>query len=388
MLAANELTQRLLSQARGTTVDEYATDQSAKSIRRFLKKKNQEYEQARARVEYDGQVIHCVAIDKAFIEKRHRDREEELARIDPLCSGAPDAGLLSTINKGVLWEVDLKHLATRYASLKAQITALTTIGKQRLDDVPVVIGCDWEFNAWACPAEPYGDFIMVNFGFIQAYCYVAMFFEMLDECKEVAEKNRTSGIIASSMIWMAATVLGYKPFQWDNLSLPLFERDRLSKAVKHPTDRLKQALTAVDAFAMLHECGHIACGHTDRLREWLLDKNPSESERLERFRQMRAMEFEADRFACQWFCSQGGPGRDCIDALLILFSMLRLCEDRRNPLKSLTSTHPCATDRFRRCLKEIGEDEDDGGGFFKNMVRVIFVTARRRVEWQESLKKM
>jgi hypothetical protein len=386
MLAANELTQRLLSQAHGTNVHEYAADQSAKSICRFLKKKNQEYQQRGARVEYDGRIIRCVSIDKSSLEERVRGHAVKLADIDPLCTGAPDAGLLSAIRSGVIWWYDLEHLAARYASMKGKVTALASIGKQRLDNVPVVIGGDWEFNAWACPAESYGDFIMVNFGFILAYSYAAMFFEMLDEAKEAAEKGGASGIITSSMIWMAAQVLGYEPFQWDNLRLPTSEQDQIWNTVQHPTDRLKHTIYAVDGFAMLHECGHIACGHTDRLREWLLDRNPSESEKLERFRQMRAMEFEADEFACQWICSQGAPGPDCFYSLVILFSMLRLCEDGRNPLTSLSSTHPCAMDRFRRCLEVFGDDDDDGVCFLEKIVRMIVDSARRRLEWQESLK--
>ncbi len=386
MLAANELTQLLLSQAHGTNVHEYAADQSAKSIRRFLKKKNQEYEQAGAHVEYDGQVIRCVAIDKTSLKERFKGHLDGLARIDPLWSGAPDAEIMSSINNGVIWWHDLKHLAARYASVKDKVTTLASIGKQRLDNVPVVIGGDWEFNAWACPAESHGDFIMVNFGFIQAYCYAAMFFEMLDELKEATEKDQASGIVTSSMIWMAATALGYEPFQWSNLMLPSSEYDRLWNTIQHPPDHLKHAMYAVDAFAMLHECGHIAFGHTDRLREWLLNKNPSESEKLERFRQMREMEFEADSFACQWIYSQGGLGRDGVDALFILFSMLRLCEDGRIPMKSLSSTHPCAIERFRRCFETFGDDFDDRVCLLEKMVRIIVNSARRRLEWQESLK--
>lgn len=386
MLAANELTQRLLSQARGTTVYEYAADLSAKSIRRFLKKKNLQYEQGRASVEYDGQVIRCVAIDKASFKERFRGHMAELAGIDPLCYVSPGDEILPGNNK-VLWWYDLKHLAERYTSLKTQVMGLTTIGEHRLDDVPVVIGGDWEFNAGACPAESYGDFIMVNFGIIHAYSYAAMFFEMLEELKDAAEKGQSSGVITSSMIWMAASALGYETFQWDNLMLPMSEHDRLWNVLQHPSDQLKHAISVFDAFVMLHECGHIACGHTDRLREWLLDKNPSESERLEQFRQMRAMEFEADRFACESICSQGRPGRECFHALLILFSMLRLCEDGRNPHKSLTSTHPCAADRFRRSLKKFGvDDDDDGGGWLEKIVRMISDSARRRLEWQKSLK--
>ncbi len=133
MLAANRLTQNLLAQASGMTVQEYALEQSAQSMRRFVEKINREYEPTGLRVEYDGQTIRCLTLDGHSFEERLRSHEADLASLDPLCSGAPYPGLLSAINDGVVWWYDLKHLASRYRHLKDQVTTFAVKNNHQID---------------------------------------------------------------------------------------------------------------------------------------------------------------------------------------------------------------------------------------------------------------
>ena len=146
-------------------------------------------------------------------------------------------------------------------------------------------------------------------------------------------------------------------------------------------------MAAMDAFAMLHECGHIACGHTDRSRQWQPEESLTEAEKVDRYAEMTRFEFEADRFACQSLLTGGPVGKECFHALLIVFSTLRLCEGQRNARSLLTSTHPSATDRLRRCFETLGGDADREVDLLERIVNGILHAARQRVEWQERLRE-
>ena len=386
MLAATDWTESLLAGLHAVDARDYAAQQSARSIHRLVARKNSLYGAAGLRLEYDGQIIRCVSSNVESIRGRVAQHERELLGVDPLSHGTTE-WFTANMEGNVVWWHDLQALERRYAHMKEQVVPLTAVGRTRLQDVPVVVGGDWEFNAWACPAQPTGHFIMVNYGFVYAYCYAVLFFDMLDECREAAEAGQAKGLATSSMLWMAATALGYEPFQWDNLSLPASESDRVWSAVQSPPDELAHAIAAVDAFAVLHECGHIACGHTDRLRHWPAEEGLTAPEREQRRAEMRAFEFEADKFACESILSSGPPGSDSMHALLILFSMLRLCEEQRNVRSLLTSTHPSATDRLRRCFETLGQDADGMVALLDRIVKMITDAARRRVEWQERLRE-
>ena len=287
------------------------------------------------------------------------------------------------ISGNVVWWHDLLSLRSRYRAVKTKVdnaASLSGVDRQGLKNVPVVLGGDWEFNAWACPAGEYGDFIMVNWGFMHSYTYAAMFIEALDEARQASEAGEARGIVASSMIWMAASALGYEALQYDNLSLPHSERDRIWQSVQRPSGRLAHAIAVIDAFTMLHECGHIAKGHLKARRNWQLDEILTAKDRAERHEQMRAFEFEADAFACDILRSVDRDGRAYVEPLLILFSMMRLCEGRSSP--SLVSTHPAAAARFRACLEALGQDAEAKCQFLEMLVEFVVDTSKRRLEWQ------
>jgi hypothetical protein len=379
MLAANEKTRQLLDGLAGTSVQEFADRHSAESIRRFSDRMSRRYVPAGLRVEYDGKVLRCVASRDHSLNERASRYEQEIVRIDPLQKGH-SAWIQNEIKGNVVWWYDLLALQTHYRDVKSRVTSLVVDERERLENVPVVLGGDWEFNAWACPAGDYGDFIMVNWGFVHSYSYAAMFMEILDEARQATEVGNASGIFTSSMIWAAATSLGYEAFQWDNLSLPPNECDKIWESLQRPSERLASAIALMDAFTMLHECGHIAKGHLKALRDWKTEDFLNTDEREDRYRQMRAFEFEADAFACQALRSLNKNGGGCFEPLLILFSMLRLCEDRTVP--TLTATHPNAAARFRGCLEALGENADSGVRLLERFAEVATNAAKSRLQWQ------
>lgn len=354
---------------------------AARSIRRFVKRLNDSYLKAGLRAEYDGRLIRCVVTDTELWHRRIASHEAHLGVIDPLCTAISSRAIDQT-RQGVAWWYDLASLRARYDEMKHKVSSIAVANRERLADVPVVVGGDWEFNAWACPAGATGDFIMVNFGFIHAYCYAAMFLEMIDEARQAAEDGQSRGIVASSMIWMAAHALGYEALQWDNLALPPSEYDRIWNDVQHPSERLEHSITLIDAFALLHECGHIACGHTDVFRQWQPIESLDDRAKEERLRQSRDFEFEADAFACQSLRSLSADGKGFVEPLLILFSMLRLCEDKRNAQSALTMTHPVASDRFRACLVAFGQETEKSCRLLEMTVELALTASRRRVGWQ------
>lgn len=383
MLAATQRNRALLGGVTATDVRRYAETESNKSIQRFVDRANARYQTAGLRVEHDGHVIRCVIVDAGCWQDRVRRREQQLAGADPWAEATTD--WLLRQGEHILWWHDLPSLQERFLGVKCRVAASAISGRDRLAAVPVVVGGDWEFNAWACPAGTVGDFIMLNPGFIHSYSYAAMFIDMMGEVEQAARSGGAEGLVTSSMIWMAATALGYEPFQWENLSLPPTECDRIWDSVQHPTDRLGSAIALIDAFAMLHECGHIACGHTDSLRRWSDEETLDTTGLLSRYAQMREFEFEADAFACNSLKTLGIDEKACVEPLLILFSMLRLCEDARDPASSLTATHPLAKDRLHRCIGVMGQDGDAISRLMTDIVSLVVKASRKRVEWQSSL---
>lgn len=383
MLAANRTTRELLDTPSGPSIQKTAELQATRSIRRFVERMNGECGAAGLRVELDGPIIRCVVADTRRWQEHVAHHEARSSELDPLCK-AKTAWLTTQARDGVVWWYDLPSLQGRYGEMMRKVTAIAIAHGPRLAGVPVVVGGDWEFNAWACPGGTAGDFIMVNLGFIQSYSYAAMFLEMLDEVRQAAERGQAHGLIASSMIWMAATALGYEPFQWDNLALPPSEYDRIWSNIQHPSERLEHAITLIDAFAMLHECGHIASGHTDVLRQWPPVDDLDAPGREDRMNRSRQFEYEADAFACQSLRALGGDGRQLVEPLLILFSMLRLCEDNRTSRSHLTMSHPMATERLRACLVALGQDGDAGCRLLDRLGELIVTASRRRLEWQAS----
>lgn len=379
MLAANDRTRQLLDGLPGATIQEFADRKSAESIGRFCDRMNGLYAPAGLRVEYDGQVLRCIASRDHALNERAARFEAEIAKIDPMRKGQ-SAWMQSQMGGNVVWWYDLLSLQGRYREIKSKIVSLAAEERQRLENAPLVLGGDWEFNAWACPAGGHGDFIIVNWGFMHSYSYAAMFIETLKEAQQGADAGKTRGIMASSMIWMAAIALGYEAFQWDNLSLPWSESDRIWHRVQRPSERLASSLAMIEAFTMLHECGHIAKGHLETLRTWRPEGTLSAEEKADRYRQIRAFEFEADAFACRALRSLDRDGKALVEPLLILFSMMRLCEGRSSP--ALVSTHPTAAARFRACMEALDLDAEADCRLLKLYVEMVVNASRRRLEWQ------
>lgn len=152
------------------------------------------------------------------------------------------------------------------------------------------------------------------------------------------------------------------------------------ESLQRPTERLSHVIALIDAFTVLHECGHIAKRHLEELRHWQTEDELTLEQKEDRYQRMRVQEFEADAFACQALrtLTQGKGG--CFEPLLILFSMMRLCEDGTTP--TLTATHPNATARFRACLEALSENADSGVRLLERFVEVVVNASKRRLEWQ------
>jgi len=287
------------------------------------------------------------------------------------------------ISGNTMWWFDLQSLQERYQDRKDKVLSLVSANEKKLLElVPVVIGGDWEFNAWACPALENNAFIMVNRGFINSYNYEAMFIDVMDEIQQNSEHSKASGLIASSMIWQAAQTLGYEARQYHNLMLPPSEYKRIWNNVQHPSKKLKYTMDFIDAFVMLHECGHIALGHISELQKWLKKKETNSKEELHRYGLIRDFELEADSFACKSLSQLYPDGSSFEQPLMILFSMLLLCEDHSKP--NFVSTHPSAKLRFYKCLESLGQDPEQGCYILDKFTSLFFHTSSNRLKWQES----
>jgi hypothetical protein len=133
-----------------------------------------------------------------------------------------------------------------------------------------------------------------------------------------------------------------------------------------------------ELFILLHEYGHVALDHlsTSRLR------HARNAQDVEVYTQHHAQEYEADEFALQCLFR----GRDVeekenvqmqLGVLFGFFALLEACAKG-----SLASSHPRATDRWRRLRKLAGgKDElqfaDLGMNIFERIIAAVEVHRRR-----------
>jgi hypothetical protein len=321
--------------------------------------------------------MRCVVIDPERYFSELQGWEADIAAIDPSQKGLRDWMKGQVREDGTLWWHDVKSLQDRYRSLLQEIARFVPTGRDRVLRTPVVIGGDWEFNAWACPAGDLGEFIMVNPGFVHCYSFAAMFLENTVQ----SDQDGVSEEVASSMVWMTGAALGRRDLIWDNLALPITRLDAVWEEVQHPSQRLGNCIAAIDAFAMLHECGHVALGHLDELRTWRKEEELDTTELRARHQRMQELEFEADKFACQGLVSAvGGGGGAFFEPLVVLFTMLRIGEAGPGP--RLASTHPPAAARYRSCLATVGVDPQREGHWVDGFRDLFLEAALRRLDQQ------
>lgn len=380
MLAVNDLTRKLLVERGSFDAAQVAERMSDESVQRYLLRMNSLYKGCGVQFEYIGGILRCVVTDDDTFRQLTERREERLISVDPWAQGSA-VWLQNQSKDCVVWWYDLGSLQTHYSEIRsAALQLLQESTRDQVASLPIVIGADWEFNAWACPAGDDGSFIMVNLGFMQARLFAAMFFEIFDEFEDGTQTR--SLVATSSMLWMAAQVLGIEQKQWDNLALPATEYNRIWENVQHPQSRLSAAMRTMDAFAILHECGHIVKDHLRIRREWPSEATLTPAEKIERYRHMRDLEFEADAFACEALRSIESDGAPFIEGLFIVFLMLHICEDVTSHV--LTMTHPNASDRFRRCLVLFGGEDDVLCASLERFALLFKEAARERLRWQES----
>ena len=385
MIAANNITRKLLGSASELGVQEFAKQQSFESIERYCRRMTKHYEPYGGWVDYDGQIIRCVVPNLESIRKRINDVEQWVFQIDPL-QGGFSSKIEHQRDGNILWWHNIKGAHERYNQMKKNLMSVVSESdKKQLEFVPLVIGGDWEFNAGACPVQQKGSFIMLNSGFVNFNIFVVMYFEMIIELGSSIKSKKSDGIITSSMIDLAAQILGYEAHQGVNIALPPSEFDRIWDKVLKPSDNILQATAFIEAFVIIHECGHILKGHTQVLSEWLAEDTPSPEEELERLNQMQEFEFEADKYACQSLLSLFPGGIGLLIPLQILFLMLRLCEN--NTRSTLVSTHPSAERRLYNCLEVLGQDGKEGCYFLKKWVKFVVKTTSNRIIQQTTINK-
>lgn len=385
MIAANDITRKLLGSVSELSVQEFAKQQSLDSIERYCRRMTKQYELYGGWVDYDGQIIRCVVPNLESIRKRINDVEQWVIQIDPL-QGGFSSKIEHQKDENILWWHNIKGAHERYNQMKKNLMSVVSESdKKQLESVPLVIGGDWEFNAGACPVQQKGSFIMLNSGFVNINVFAALYFEMINELGSSIKSEKSDGIVTSSMICLAAQILGYEAHQGVNIALPPSEFDRLWDKVLKPSDNVLQATAFIEGFVILHECGHIIKGHTQVLSDWLDKDSTNPEKELERLNQMQAFEFEADKYACQSLLSLFPGGSGLFIPLQILFLMIRLCEN--NTRSTLISTHPSAERRLYKCLEVLGQDGKEGCNFLKKWVEIVVKTTSNRIIWQTTLKK-
>jgi hypothetical protein len=118
----------------------------------------------------------------------------------------------------------------------------------------------------------------------------------------------------------------------------------------------------LEAFALLHEYGHIACGH-------LKSAKPGKGRQISR---LRAREFEADEFAFKRLSSKLDPRAVGI-AAVTFFRFLDLIEHLAHGCPRATDTHPAARARWQHLLKVSGikDEHEEHVGRIESMFDMI-----------------
>ncbi len=133
----------------------------------------------------------------------------------------------------------------------------------------------------------------------------------------------------------------------------LQELDQLARSVDREIERrpleAASALFVQLQFVVLHEFGHIALGHTDKLREWIRDKQSFSDPKI--FETMRSYEFAADEFAVDAVLRNPQVEQNTLLHYLPSFFFLLHFADEDS--ESGLCGHPPGLDRLKRVMARL-----------------------------------
>jgi len=145
-----------------------------------------------------------------------------------------------------------------------------------------------------------------------------------------------------------------------------------------PEQLVIEFLLRTSSFVLLHEYGHVYCGHLNAasLRSLKLGARD-----VDVYSTSHKQEFEADEFAIKHMMMHHRNDPSAISGLIaavgIMFLFFDLCEGGR---KSGTGTHPRSIDRLKR-IKDISQQSSNSDVFMEN-IENIFDVLRGRFDAQ------
>jgi hypothetical protein len=214
-----------------------------------------------------------------------------------------------------------------------------------LNDVPVAVAVIPYLNAGALPVPSGGDAILMNLGLSHLNDFFIKHDNLLNQKADHA-------VIKQELTALAKAIFGSRR----HFGAMIAAAPELLAADSEMRLKSSCCMAMATLFILLHEYGHIACGHTKELRKWPRLELQTYEDRIKYCETMRNWEYEADQFAHDAmmgkFVTNGFSAPDASQVrrtiIDVFFTMALSAGDVLSP--DHTATHPHPKVRLYRLL--------------------------------------
>jgi hypothetical protein len=256
---------------------------------------------------------------------------------------------------------------------------LTEEHKGRVKGVPIGFGYTSLFEAGAIPVPQNGDVVLIslNIQLVRHWlAWLSFLLPIMQRDPEVSTIRYYANKLLDSLPFLVSkrktkptTYLSAAELRALLAALPDLARS-IVKSVPYPGFTLFAELALpllnnnsigwpaefAERFIILHELGHIALRHTDRIRAIIAEVHSSSQSEIIMAGHRRMFELEADRFAghaLRYFY----PPEEAAKGLLGLFSLVYFSEENQDT--DDTATHPPALERLKVATEAYLERKTD-----------------------------